>query len=242
MKWFLFTGACVAALVVLGILAVDERDVVWEDRKPVCGYCRADLRAYAVVCPDCNRSLDWVSHREDCGWCLDREDADELRDLFEQVGADTEPLPGGLAEFPIAYFLTVAEGTCLYCGGIGTIVEADAKVPCVVCRGDKRCVGCAGDRVTVRGDEDAHRRALERLIERRRALERSEMTDRPLIPSRLVDEDVKALRGHVEADQLADGRGRSLRKLAHDRLARAFKALHEELQRTRTQGGTHRDE
>ena len=81
MKWLLFTSASVVALIALGILAVDERDVIWESRQPLCGYCRAALAPHAVVCRECDRSLDWRSSKEECGWCLDRTDVDHLLGL-----------------------------------------------------------------------------------------------------------------------------------------------------------------
>jgi hypothetical protein len=226
----------VAALVVVGILAVDERDVEWELQAegrwtPLCGYCRSELPRLAVVCPDCNRSLDWVKHRAQCTWCLDRTDVEHLRARFDDLDLETEPLPRGLAEFPKAYFLSMDEGTCTSCGGNGSVVEAGAVIACPVCFGDKRCIACGGDRDVVIGDEGAYRRLRERERERRAAERRAEVTDLPVRRTLLVQQDIDRLRGHMELAQ--HRHTRKLLDLARAKLERAFRALHEETVRMR---------
>lgn len=235
MKWYVFTAACVAALVAVGILAVDERDVEWEQAAdghwaPLCGYCRGELKRLAVVCPSCDRSLDWIVHRAPCTWCLDNHDADHLHDLLLKLGAEVEPLPGALAAFPKAYFLAMDAGSCTYCGGTGAVTEAAGRTGnCPVCQGRERCIACAGDRVVVIGDQVAYQRLTERVRARRLAERRAKLTDRPLVASMVLREDVEALRGYHELEQYA--LTRELLERARTKLERAFKALHEETQR-----------
>jgi hypothetical protein len=86
------------------------------------------------------------------------------------------------------------------------------------------------------GDDAAHRRALERDDVRVRAYERSTVADLPLDGSKLVDDDVAALQGYVEAEGLCDEAGRKLLGLPRARLQSVFRALHEEHDR-RAKGG-----
>lgn len=237
MKWLLFTSASVAVLIALGILAVDERDVIWEGRKPLCGYCRAELAYHAVVCRECDRSLDWRSNQEECRWCLDRTDVDHLLGLYRELAAGG-PLPSSLA-FYEPYFGAIEVGECTSCGGVGRIVDLGKEVDCPVCRGEKRCVACGGSRSVVIGDDGAHRRALERADARTRAQERAAVADLRLNVEMLVDDDVAALRGYVEAEGLRDPSGRNLLEIAHERLKAAFRAVHEEHdRRAKAQGGS----
>jgi hypothetical protein len=237
----------VAALVAVGILAVDERDVQWEQAAdghwmPLCGYCRGELERLAVVCPRCDRSLDWVVHRAPCTWCLDSHDADHLHDLLLKLDAEVEPLPGALAGFPKAYFLAMDEGSCTYCGGTGAVTDASGSTGnCPVCQGRERCIACGGDRIVVIGDQTAYRKLTERIRARRLAERRAKLTDRPLVSSMLLREDVEALRGYIELEQYP--LTRELLERARAKLERAFKALHEETQRRmkaapRTTGGS----
>lgn len=238
MKWLLFTSASVLALIALGILAVDERDVVWEGRKPLCGYCRAELGPHAVVCRECDRSLDWRSNKEECRWCLDRNDVDHLLALYKEL-AEGAPLPESVLAYG-PYFDSIDVGSCTYCGGVGKVVDAGNNVACPVCRGLERCIACGGSRSVVIGDEGAHRRALEREDVRRRAQTRAAVADLPLKDEMLLDEDVAALRGNVEAEELRDSAGNKLLdEMALERLKGAFRALHEEHdKRKKQQGGS----
>jgi hypothetical protein len=238
MKWLAFTSACVAALILLGILAVDERDVIWEGRQPQCGYCRSSILYYAVVCPVCDRSLDWRASREECRWCLDRHDADHIRRLYEEVDG-RKPLPELLSEYGSRYFDSIDIGACTYCGGIGSVADGGGKRDCPVCRGKQQCVACGGTRSVVIGDEVAHRRTLERTDARQRAQARAQAIDLPLNMVLLLDEDVAALRGHAEAESLCDEKGNNLLELARARLTAAVKALHaEHARRAKENGGT----
>ncbi len=229
MKWLLFTSASVVVLIALGLLAVDERDVIWEGRKALCGYCRAELAYHAVVCRECDRSLDWRSNKEECRWCLDRTDVDHLLGLYRELAADG-PLPASLAAYE-PYFGAIAVGECTGCGGVGKVMDGGKEVDCPACRGDKRCLACGGSRSVVIGDEGAHRRALEREDARTRAQERAVTADLELNVEMLVDKDAEALRGYVEAEGLRDSAGRKLLDLAHERLKAAFRAVHEEHER-----------
>jgi hypothetical protein len=235
MKWVLFTSGCVVALVALGFLAVDERDVVWEGRKPLCGHCRAELAHHAVVCRECNRSLDWRPHTEECRWCPERKDVDHLLRLYRDLSKDG-PLPDALLAYE-PYLEAIGVGDCTFCGGIGKVIEGGEEADCPVCRGDKRCVACGGTRSVVIGDDAAHRRALERQDARLRAKVRGVVTDLPLNDGVLVDEDVVALRGYVEAEELTDVHGRRVLELARERMKAAFRAVHEEhTKRAKTSG------
>jgi len=239
MKWVLFTSGCVAALVALGFLAVDERDVVWEGRTPLCGYCRAELAEQAVVCRECNRSVDWRPGSEECHWCLERKDADHLTRLYREL-VKSGPLPETLVPYE-AYLEAIDVGSCTYCGGVGNVVEGGKEVVCPVCRGKERdrCIACGGTRSVVIGDSGAHRRWLERQDAHVRAKERGSVTDLPLNDGVLVDEDVDALRGYVEAEKLTDEHGRNLLEMARARLQGVFRALHEErAKREKATGGS----
>jgi len=228
MKWLIFTSAVVVALVTLGILAVDERDVVWEGRTALCGYCRAELPNNAVVCANCDRSLDWRTAKEECRWCLDITDIEHLLGLYRDLVPEDAPLPASLAKYGRAYFDAIDVGACTYCGGLGKIVDGEGKEVCPVCRGTKRCIACAGSRSVVLGDEGARRRALEREDAHERARQRAETADLPVNEQMLVDEDVAALRGYLEAEELKDEAGRNLLQLGRERLAGAFRTLHDE--------------
>jgi hypothetical protein len=237
MKWLLFTSASVLALIALGILAVDERDVVWEGRKALCGYCRAELASHAVVCRECDRSLDWRSHKEECRWCLDRNDVDHLLGLHKDL-AEGAPLPDSVLAYG-PYFDSIDVGNCTYCGGVGKVMSEGAETDCPVCRGGERCIACGGSRSVVIGDEGAHRRACEREDARTRAQTRAAVADLPLKAGMLLDEDVAALRGYAEAEGLRDSAGNGLLEMAHERLKCAFRALHEEHdKRKKQQGGS----
>lgn len=237
MKWVLFTSGCVVALVALGFLAVDERDVIWEGRTPLCGYCRAELAHHAVVCRECNRSLDWRPTTEECRWCLERKDVDHLLRLYREI-AKAGPLPPALLACE-PYFDAIDVGACTYCGGIGKVMENGEETACPVCRDDKRCVACGGTRSVVIGDDGAHRRARERQDAHLRATVRGGVTDLPLNDEVLADEDVAALRGYVEAEDLTDAHGRRVLELARERMKAAFRTLHEEhTKRAKAPGGS----
>jgi len=228
MKWFLFTSGCVVALVTLGVLAVDERDVVWEGRQPLCPHCRAEIRFGSVACPDCDRSFDWRSHKEECRWCLPQEDVKHLQKVYREL-KEGGPLPAEVEDFG-PYFEAIDEGGCTFCGGIGKVMDGAKETDCPVCRGKNggRCIACGGSRTVVVGDEGARRRTLERADARMRAFKRAEVADLTLNVEMLVDEDVAALKGCVEAEELSDSGGRNLLELAHERVMHAFRVLHEE--------------
>ena len=79
--------------------------------------------------------------------------------------------------------------------------------------------------------------ALERVDVRERAHERAAAEDLPLDVEMLVDKDVSALRGYIEAEELRDPAGRKLLVQARERMHAAFRALHEEHAR-RAKGGS----
>jgi len=230
MKWLLFTGALVAGLVALGALAVDEPDIVWEGRSPICPHCRSTVPMLAQFCSHCDRSFDWVVEEEPCRWCLSSADVDYLKDLFAEVGADSDPLPGKLGSFPVVYFRSIDEGVCGYCAGGGETMEAGAEVPCPVCRGYQKCIACAGDRVVEVGSETAHARWVERARVREEAVRRSRVTGLPVKRSTLVTREIEALRGFVEIEKVEDEHGRDLLERALARTRAAFRALDAERQ------------
>lgn len=225
MKWLAFTGACVAALITLGILAVDERDVVWEGRNAFCPYCRAPVSFYAVACKECGRSFDWVSSSEECRWCLPGDVAEMLHAGLKLHKLENDPLPGPLAGFPIAWFRAMDEGSCAYCAGLGEVLSGKEEITCPVCRGRKRCIGCGGDRRVVVGDVEARRRQMERAAAYASNALASEATG--LEPSRreMVDADVAELRGFAEAEEIRDGGEGSLLARGRARVREAFQAL-----------------
>ncbi|MGQ0615325.1 MAG: hypothetical protein ACT4PV_16460 [Planctomycetaceae bacterium] len=226
MKWLAFTAVCVFSLVLLGILAVDERNVVWEGDKSFCPYCRSELNHYAFACKECRHSVDWVSHAQPCRACLDRDAAELLKAKFAALQITGPELPAALDEFNRAYFLSLDAGACGYCGGLGEVKENGAQEsPCPICLGQDRCIACGGDRVVVFGDPEAHRRSVERRLAREEAIRRAELLGIPVPQSELLREDLVALTGFAEAATLRDGEGRTLAELARGRLQRAAASL-----------------
>ncbi len=225
MRWLSFTGICIVAFVTLGILAVDERDVVWEAGEPLCPYCRAVLRPLAISCKECRRTVDWVGTTVPCPGCLDSADVDHMRDRFDALALPATTMPAWLMAFPQGYFHVMDRGACGFCAGLKQIGEAAAARPCPVCRGDGRCVLCGGDRLVEVGSEQVHRRALERRREWAEGERREKLTHLPLQRDKLVDRDVSELRGSIEASSIRDEAGRNLVDRAREQLAAAFAAL-----------------
>ncbi len=153
---------------------------------------------------------------------------DYLKDLFTETGADSDPLPGKLSGFPVVYFRSIDEGVCTTCAGVGKTMEAGAEVVCPVCRGYRKCVACGGDRIVEIGTETAHARLVQRRRIREEAERRSEITGLPLKRSLLVTQDVEALRGFSELEEIKDEHGRSLLARAIVRSRAAFRALQDE--------------
>lgn len=228
MKWLVFTGAFVAALIWLGVKAVEERDALWEGRSPLCPYCREELNAYALACLHCRRTVDWDSTKETCRWCLSGEDVKILRDGLATLRLDKgDPLPASVAGFTRPYLLSIEPGDCTYCGGLGSVMNGRGEMTCPVCRGRKRCIACEGGRKVVIGDKQAHQRALERKQAWEEALRREALTHLKLRREKLLDEDVKALQGFAEVEKLVDEAGDNLLVRARSRIERAFKAIHD---------------
>ena len=232
MKWLAFTTVVVVALVTLGVMAVVPSTVIWEGRQPICPSCRAGINQYAELCAACDRNLRWTPTEEECRWCLSKDDVQYLRDTYIDLELNGAKHVGLLAQFPEAYFRVMEPGACTYCAGLGKVAEGEASVTCPVCRGAKKCIGCDGDRELIVGDEDAHKTARERRLAWARAQYRSGMTRRTLRKSALVDKDVEALTGYVEAEEIIDERGSPLLKRAQARAALAYEAL-EEAQRSK---------
>jgi len=228
MKWLSFTGICVVAFVALGILAVDERNVVWEAGEPLCPYCRAVLRPLAISCKECRRTVDWVGTTLPCSCCLDSADVDHMRDRFDALDLPAAPAPEWVAAFPQGYFHVMDRGACGYCAGLKQIGTGTAVRPCPVCRGDGRCVLCGGDRLVEVGSEQIHRRVLERRREWEEGERREKLTHLPLQRDKLIDRDVSELRGHLEAGAVLDESGKRLVELARGQIAAAFAALADE--------------
>lgn len=234
MKWLAFTLVVVAALVALGVLAVDERDVEWEGRQPYCPHCRAKVATYAVACPACDRTFDWEANREPCKWCLSKEDAELLRDGLDALELPgDQPLPSPLARFTKPYLLAIEAGACTYCGGLGNVVSGQEEMPCPVCRGGGRCVACAGRRTVTVGSKQAHLRMLERTRRWAAAQEREKLTRMPLRKGPLVDEDVDSLAGFVQAEQLVGEDGEALLLRARQKIRDVFSALHDQVDKHR---------
>ena len=227
MKWLAFTLAVVAGLVGLGVWSVMPPSVVWEARTPHCSRCRAEINPYARQCSTCDRAVRWASMEEDCRWCLTEEDVDFLRDSYRALEEGSSQQVKLNLRIPKEYFLRMEAHACTFCAGNGTVKEGGADVTCRVCRGEKSCIGCDGDGDVVIGDEGAHRRLLDRQEAREQAERRSKLTGLPVPRESLVDADVEALTGHVEAETLRDTRGSPLLKSAIARAALAYKALEE---------------
>lgn len=228
MKWLTFTGVCVAALITLGILAVDERNVLWEARTPHCPYCREEMAMQAIACKACRRTVDWVGTTETCTACLDAADVDHMRDRFEALGLNGGPLPGPFSAFPRGYFRVMESGACGYCAGLKEFTEGAVATPCPVCRGSGRCTGCGGDRVVEIGSEIYAQRLRERGAAHREAHRREELTRLPLQLGLVIDRDVEELRGSLEAEEIRDEEEDRLLDRARLRLRAAFETLAEE--------------
>lgn len=225
MKWLAFTSVVVAALVALGVWSVVPPAVIWEARVPHCPSCRSEVHSYAELCTECNRRFGWSTLEEECHWCLSKEDVEYLKDSYRELGLQDDQHGGLLGDFPKAYFLVMEPGACSFCAGLGKVQQGDAEVTCPICRGQKKCIACEGDREVIVGDEDAHEAWLARQLEWARAKSRSSLTHLPVRQSRLVDQDVEALTGYVEAEEIVDERGSPLLSRAKTRAALAFQAL-----------------
>jgi len=225
MKWIFFTGACVVSLITLGILAVDERDVVWEDRTPLCPHCRAELAYYSLACRQCSHTLDWTPTQEPCVWCVDRETARVMRDAYATVRIAGEAHPERLAAWSPAYFREMEAGACAYCGGQGSIGADAERKACPVCRGRKDCIGCDGSRAVIIGDERAHRRMTRRRRAWAEALRRAELTGRQMNERALRNDDALAVAGHIEAETLAAPDGRVYLSIGLERTREALDAV-----------------
>ncbi len=225
MKWTFFAGACVVSLITLGILAVDERDVVWEERTPLCPHCRAELSYYSLACRQCSRTLDWTPTQEPCVWCVDRETARVMRDAYLTVRAAGEAHPERLASWSPAYFREMEAGACAHCGGQGFIGVAGDRKFCEVCRDRKDCVGCDGSRAATIGDERARRRMMRRRHAWSEASRRAELTGQPINERALRNDDALAVAGHVEAETLAGPDGRVYLAVGLERARQALEAV-----------------
>jgi hypothetical protein len=225
--WLASSGIAVAALVALGVLSVDERDVVWEGRRALCPYCRGELPNLALTCPTCRHTLDWVPAKETCRHCLSRENVEHLRNAFAELGTGAGPQPGALAPFGAAYFEVMQPGACTYCAGLGEVVDGVRNVPCPVCRGEGHCIACGGSRSVALGDPAGWSRLLARREVWERAQDSAALTRLPINADELREADVRALHGYVEAEEPLSG----LLAKARARIDEAFAALHVELAR-----------
>lgn len=228
MRWLLFAAACVAALVALGILAVDERDVVWERDRPLCPYCRHELNLFALACKECRHAIDWVPRQEPCPWCLNSAEATRMRGFALDLELRGRGMPEPLREFTDAYFADIQGGDCPFCGGLGEVQQnGGSPRRCPVCFGRRKCIACNGDGVTLRGDPVAHRRRIERDEARAAELRRAKLLGHEPSLDAILAEDVEQLAGHVEATELRDAEGRLLVALAREKAERAFAGLKE---------------
>ena len=225
MKWLVFTAACVVALVALGVLAVDERNVFWEGREPHCPYCRADVAFYAITCKECRKNFDWEPRTEPCRWCLERDEARVLRQRYETL-AKPGDLPASRPPAYAAFVMSIGAGDCTFCGGLGKIVEHGAEgQECPVCFNGKRCIGCKGNRETLVGHPAAQRARQARLAERERLRRRESATGIAPRLDELLAGDVSALAGYAEAEELRDAGNRRLLQLGMDRVRHASDAV-----------------
>ena len=219
MKWLVFTAACVVALVTLGVLAVDERNVYWEGREPHCPYCRVDVAFYAITCRECRKNFDWAPRTEPCRWCLDRDEVNLLRERYKTLDKPGDSAEADLPPYA-AFVLSIEAGDCTFCGGL-----RKEGWQCPVCFGGKRCIGCKGDRETVVGHPAAERARQARLQERERLQRRESATGIATRLGDLLAGDVRALAGYAEAEELRDAGNRRLLQLGMDRVRRAADAV-----------------
>jgi hypothetical protein len=228
MRWLLFAAVCVAALVALGILAVDERDVAWERDRPLCPYCRNELKLFALACKECRHAVDWVPRQEPCPWCLEPEEATRMRGFALDLELRGRDMPPPLREFTDAYFADIQAGDCPYCGGLGEVQENGGRPRrCPVCFGRRKCIACDGDRVLLRGEPAAHRRRIAREEAREAELRRARLLGHEPPLEAMLAADVEQLAGYVEATELRDAEGRRLVELARGKAERAFAGLRE---------------
>ncbi len=182
MKWALASIALLLLIVVFSLAALDQKDAVWWGNTPVCPHCRATVRSYSVVCPECRHGFDWQSHDVECDACLSEHDAE-----YWLAGYDKKPesLDGALTAAGVpeedrkdlaAYVESLRSGACGFCGGTGKwMARAVSLTPppdeksaaleetlrkqqegaCPVCFGSGRCVLCDGRHRTTVGREAA---------------------------------------------------------------------------------------
>jgi hypothetical protein len=93
-------------------------------------------------------------------------------------------------------------GDCAYCAGAGSVGVGEQEEDCPVCRGGADCIACDGSRTVIFGDVRSHLRLLRRRQARAQAERRRELTGLAMDEEALLSEDVRALSGHAEVEQL----------------------------------------
>jgi hypothetical protein len=178
LRWLVSTGLIVGALVLLGILAMDQKDVVWAGGKPHCPHCRSDTPMFSTRCPVCREPYDWVEEPHDdspyCSHCMSPGEQEWLRTKREALekahGEDAfvqrvSKATGFDAATAREWLRDLGAGQCGWCGGTGRDLSAPAEPPgrkvCPVCLGAKKCIGCGGDSRVAVGRASASN-ALER--------------------------------------------------------------------------------
>jgi len=216
-KWVFIAGGVALFIFVLTLIALYQRDVVWNGSQPHCPHCRALVAPYASVCATCRNRFDWVADERPCPVGLSETEVSFLHSISEadaraKVAAAGGTVAGLDADAVVGWLRKIDANECVFCAGTGDALGLEAGSPlaklsneldddCPVCVGEDDCVGCDGDGESEYGDEDAHR-LLEEYVERREG-------GRPLIgalPSAEVAgsfrRTMSKLAGSSEVDQL----------------------------------------
>ncbi len=157
LRWLVATGLILGALVLLALLAMDQKDSVWADGKPHCPHCRTETPYYGNRCPTCREPFDWAEEPEEeapyCVECLSPGEDAWLRDRQKALSdaAAVQRVAGVLhldAAAATEWLRELGPGQCGWCGGSGRDLAAPATAPkpCPVCLGAKKCIACGGDR------------------------------------------------------------------------------------------------
>lgn len=178
-RWWIAILVLLALLFGLSALALDRPNVVWREGQPYCPHCRTAVATEAHRCQACREEFDWaVAPDEDSPlspFTLSAHEVKRAKARIQELGEEQAAtlIAQALGTTVVAAREVLSElgvGRCGWCCGTGKELPAAqgpapaTAPPCSVCRGEKACIACGGDRRMRLGDPDAQR-ALRRYRE-----------------------------------------------------------------------------